>query len=394
MNDEVAADIPVWLSDYEDIRQLLSSFLDKRDNNTRLLIRLTAKTVPTLFNFNHAESKTIWALIQKLDTDYSILTIEPDKNRADKEIYDNAKVRFNPEQEALVRHWLNRPKNIPYKKQWLSSVNRLQWSTSADVDYIRNTPLSLGEKTAQELASQLNVLEKTLTAPITLRTLSALHFWGDSKFLDNRLDYLQSAFPQQAKNIQTRPVLVNIYLPNLFKSVLFIENQDTFLLLAAMLTTIPGNTTALVYTAGFRGTATRIRRRTHYVFSCLSHTPADVINRFTQWWESQSDEKIPSFFWGDLDYSGLAILSALRTTFTDLTAWQPGYELMLHHHRQGNSHPLSSINKGAQIDPGNTGCNYGDKILLPAIREQTHFVDQEIVAMNTIRSHFTAENIS
>jgi hypothetical protein len=386
MNKETPIETPIWISDHEDIRRLLSSFLDKVEKGTRPLIRLTPKSVPSLFDYNNTDSSLIWTLIQMLEKDFHIITVQPESAKTDQEIYDNAKVHFNPECEELVRRWLDRPKHTPYKDQWRLAVNSTQWTRSVDVDYLRNNPITYVDKAPVEVAESLCALEKSLEAPKTLRSLSATHFWGDSKFLDNRQEYLESAFPHRKFNIQARPILVNIFIPDEFSSVLFIENQDTFLMMVSHLVAIDVNTTAIVYTAGYRGTATRIRDRGSYVFSTLSLTSNYTIDRFTSWWEKQSTEEIPAFFWGDLDYSGLGILSALRGTFRGMTAWRPGYELMRQYLSNGISHPTSLGNKGAQTDPRKTGCTYSDEVLLPAVRKNEMFVDQEIVTFTDIDS--------
>ncbi|MGC1510487.1 Wadjet anti-phage system protein JetD domain-containing protein [Ketobacter sp.] len=99
-------------------------------------------------------------------------------------------------------------------------------------------------------------------------------------------------------------------------------------------------------------------------------------------------EVIPCFFWGDLDYSGLGILSSLRSKFIDMIAWKPAYDVMLQHLRNGTSHSVLSSNKGVQTDPGTTNCWYSDTVLLPAIRDKALFVDQEIVEFCEIEDCF------
>lgn len=399
MISKESIDCPIWVSDHDEIHNLLSQFIGKMDKGTRLLIRLTPMTAPALFDYNNPESDMVWSLIQLLEQEHRVLSIELEKQRPDKEIYDNAKIRFNPESENLVRRWLGRPKRKPYKVEWRLAVESLEWNTSTDVSYIATNPLKYWNIEAGDMAAQLLTTETSLSKPKTLREISAAYFWGDSKFLDSRQEYLESAFPHQKENILTRPVLVNAYIPESFTSVLFIENQDTFLMLASNLVAMSEtggtkNTMAIVYTAGYRGSAARIRDYSGYVISAVAQTSPKVIDRFTQWWELKSDDQIPTFFWGDLDYSGLAILSALRGIFKGMTVWRPGYDAMLLHHGNNVSHPISSANKGAQKDPGQTGCPYSDDILLPAIRMDELFVDQEIVSFPDIAQHLTMKNFN
>ena len=369
--------VPVWIADYEDVRRLLSSFIDKIEKGTRLLIRLNPKTMPTLFDHNNQEAAAIWAVLQKLETEHQVLSIETEKLQTGKELYEDAKVRFNLKSEPLVRAWLKRPQQVSYLEQWQSAVQSLTWSTSANIQFLLNNPLEFFEKTAAEVASQCATIDSSLNEPMTLRRLAATFFWGDSKFLDNRLDYLINAFPHCGEHIRVRPVLVNLYIPADYESVLFIENQDTFLMMASHFMAQASSTIAIVYAAGYRGGASRIRASGGYVFSLLAPAPDAELQRFGQWWEQQAPLSCDTWFWGDLDYSGFGILAAMRHVFPDIKAWQPGYSELLRQLELGNGHAINSASKGAQLDPGGTQCEYSDQVLLPAIRRHQQFVDQE-----------------
>ncbi|KZY81117.1 hypothetical protein A3742_20040, partial [Oleiphilus sp. HI0071] len=335
MGDYEQTDIPVWISDFDEVRDLLSQFIDKLEKGTRLLMRLTEKNVPSLFDYNNPHSKAVWSLIQRLESDYGVFSIELDKHKFGSEKYENAKVRFLPDAEETVRYWLNRPKVVPYKNQWQIAVESQHWPDAVNVAFLSENPLFIDERSALHVAESLSKLAHRAssdTEPQTLRALSAAHFWGDSKFLDNKRDYLQSALPDC--RLKERPLLVNIFVPEDFSSVLFIENQDTFLMLVTKLSSARDladefKGIALVYAAGFKGAAARIRDKSGYVFSEVSRSPATIYDSFTRWWELESDKDIPAYFWGDLDYSGFAILSALRGVFEGMEAWEAGYEVML-----------------------------------------------------------------
>lgn len=86
---------------------------------------------------------------------------------------------------------------------------------------------------------------------------------------------------------------------------------------------------------------------------------------------------MPCHFWGDLDYAGIAILKALRLRFPGIEAWQPGYALMLK--QLAGGHRAGDTGKQEQVDPGGSGCPYADRQLLPAMRQQGRFLDQERV---------------
>jgi hypothetical protein len=88
----------------------------------------------------------------------------------------------------------------------------------------------------------------------------------------------------------------------------------------------------------------------------------------------------PAYFWGDLDWSGMRILAAMRGTFQELQAWQPGYAEMLASLRAGSGHSPEAAQKRGQRPLKTTGCAYADEQLLPELRAQAKFVDQELFA--------------
>jgi len=83
------------------------------------------------------------------------------------------------------------------------------------------------------------------------------------------------------------------------------------------------------------------------------------------------------FFWGDLDFSGMAILSSLKKVFPTIKAWKTGYDPMLCMLESGGGHTPKEAGKDNQDDPSITGCDYADKVLLPLLRSKKRFLDQE-----------------
>jgi hypothetical protein len=69
-----------------------------------------------------------------------------------------------------------------------------------------------------------------------------------------------------------------------------------------------------------------------------------------------SSADIPTFFWGDLDYSGMAILASLRTIFPSAQAWRPGYDPMLARLIDGDGHSPAESGKERQRVIDATGC--------------------------------------
>lgn len=113
---------------------------------------------------------------------------------------------------------------------------------------------------------------------------------------------------------------------------------------------------ALVFASGFKGSAARLRSATGASVYFASHGTQDGADtaRLVDWlW---GGEPLPCWFWGDLDFSGMRILAALRKTFPGLEAWQPGYGPMLEALQQGGGHQPSSARKDGQAATTATGC--------------------------------------
>jgi hypothetical protein len=91
---------------------------------------------------------------------------------------------------------------------------------------------------------------------LNLGEISACYFWGDSKFLDNKLDWLANNFTTLPVSI--RKILVNFFLLEHYDQVLFAENLDTYHQLIQKHSDFT-QTFAIVYASGFRLTASRIR---------------------------------------------------------------------------------------------------------------------------------------
>ncbi|MES9942868.1 MAG: Wadjet anti-phage system protein JetD domain-containing protein [Candidatus Thiodiazotropha sp. 6PLUC7] len=172
-------------------------------------------------------------------------------------------------------------------------------------------------------------------------------------------------------------VVVNVYLPRTCRGVLFIENQDSYALACeGRPPTAQG--LALVYAAGFRGTAARLRQRDGVRLHYAGAGQAQWQPRFEAWWFEQAIPFGQTAFWGDLDFAGMGILRGLRQRFGDVVAWESGYRPLLDHLRNSGGHALQAASKQNQIDPKRIGCEFADQELLPAIR-LFGGVDQELL---------------
>ena len=174
------------------------------------------------------------------------------------------------------------------------------------------------------------------------------------------------------------PVQLQIFLPTRgYEGVLFIENQTTFEL-AIRSDDDRFEGLALVFAAGFRGSATRLRTRSRssLYFARTGDLSESAINFFENWLYQEST--LPSWFWGDLDYAGMQILAAMRNSFPNITAWREGYAPMHDVLLNGGGHDPEMADKLLQKRVERTGCIYADSVLLPVLHESKRFVDQEM----------------
>jgi Uncharacterized protein conserved in bacteria C-term(DUF2220) len=86
---------------------------------------------------------------------------------------------------------------------------------------------------------------------------------------------------------------------------------------------------------------------------------------------------VDTAFWGDLDHAGMAILSSLRVNFPAARAWEPGYAPMLARLKAGEGHAPEEARKAGQKPISATGCEYADRVLIPALASHCRFIDQE-----------------
>jgi hypothetical protein len=70
--------------------------------------------------------------------------------------------------------------------------------------------------------------------------------------------------------------------------------------------------------------------------------------------------------------------------FAQATAWQPDYEEPAALLSSGSGHLPEMAAKEQQVDPGATGCNDTDGLMLPLMREQGRFVDQEVLSCGEV----------
>ena len=378
---------PPWLDDLPELRALLARFLDKLDRRPAEqwkqppAIALEATSFPVLFRLDEASDQT-WVLFKAL-ADAGVWSIRLNRRRGP---YDpeflGARIQLHLKAEPWVRQWLDRPRQEPYVQQWQAAVDQMAAHFPGDPACLRARPIKLPGRGAAEVAAAFTKIGSWVREGLTLRQLSARGFWGNSKLLDNRQELLQGLYPELC--LSPRRLLVNLYLPARVRAMLFVENLDTYLDAISQRSLADAAGLILVYSAGFRGSAERIRQRDQV---CLHYSGEGTLERQRQledWWFDETESFMPCYFWGDLDYAGIAILKALRQRFTQMEAWQPGYAPMLE--RLGEGHLANETSKQEQVDPGLCGCPYADRYLLPALRSCGRFLDQEAVTWNVCLS--------
>lgn len=375
---------PPWLDDEPEVLALLGTFLDRLDQKPLSeraqlpAILLKRSNTPRLHAHDEAADRS-WALLRSLEGRLFEVRLKRKRPPYEPE-YVGASLRFIEGAEAICRDWLDRPRPERYLDAWRAAVEEYADHFADAGKCLLTRPLKVEGKRAPEIVAALARIGQLPSATLTLRQLSARLLWGHSKLLDTREELLGQLFPGFA--LAPRPVLVQVYLPSDCNGVLFIENLDTYLqALAGRPSEVAG--LGLVYSAGFAGSAQRIRSRDGVSLHYQGASDRQMQARFEAWWMDTGDPSWPAcgpvWFWGDLDFSGMAILKALRLRFGDAQAWQPGYALLLELLRAGAGHFPDMADKSEQIDPGDTGCSYADRYLLTAMRTTGRFLDQEVV---------------
>lgn len=369
---------PAWLDDEVEVVVVLNDFLDKLDKqpaSERVHMprcKLHQKNTPKLYNHDEASDRT-WNLIQSLSG--LIYEIMPNRKRSPYDAeYVGTSLVMIPEGEEICREWLGRPVKKHYREEWALAIETHRDKFSDNLEEFKYRPVRIRGKSAEAVVAAFVRIADFINSELTLRQLSARCFWGNSKVLDAREGLLHGLFPDL--RINPRPVIVHVQLPVVCKGVLFIENQDTYI---QALAGVPEevNYLTVVYVAGFRGSAERVRESDGVSLHYHGTSNESLKQHFESWWFDNSTPIWPIWFWGDLDYSGMAILKVLRQRFNNVQAWPEGYAPLCQLLKGGGGHSPENADKSEQKDPVFTGCLYADEELLPMLRSYGRFVDQE-----------------
>lgn len=273
----------------------------------------------------------------------------------------------------IKTHWAARPQDTPAEP-------------IAVLDHLARSPLpGIEELPLEEATRSLVVLTALCRSGRTmaLREASARAFQGRSKLLDNREQLLRllGAGPGQFTDAPIQLLLAPADAGDAFTDVLFIENLVTFEHMADARGPAWEHS-LLVYAAGFRGSARRLRTRSGcrlYLRAPASNAALAAIENWLFAPPRDPYSAPPVYFFGDLDHAGMQILASLREVFPQASAWHPGYAGLAKLLAAGAGHAPEWAAKAQQVDPGRTGCRYADDELLPLLRSLGRFIDQEAI---------------
>lgn len=264
-------------------------------------------------------------------------------------------------------------------ERWREAVNEHLEGAPDAKQVVGAYCIELAGRSMAEVVQRLNELHRFKDQPLLLREVSARLFWGMSKVLDGRQRLVAGVLGQPECPFPESPVQLLVQLPDgQLRGALFIENQMSFEQAARSGSTrLDGF--ALVYASGFKGSAQRVRSAggSSVYYSPRGAVSVECRRAFESWLYGKA-ESSPSYFWGDLDWSGMGILRAMRMSFPNMQAWPDGYSPMLQSLLGGLGHAPNQADKQGQVPVALTGCPYADAHLIPALRSTGKFVDQEL----------------
>lgn len=342
---------------------------------------LGERTWPALYKATReSEKEALWAHVQEL-VRWGWVLVRPECAARSTSGYA-ASPRISVVNVIAVREVVGR---VQRKKSaaecWREAVFAGLKASSETKETVSGYCIDMPDRTMVEIVERLNELPGLADKPLLLREVSSQLFWGMSKVLDNRQGLVAAVLGVTECPFPDSPIQLQVYLPHeRCQGVLFIENLMTFER-AARSESTAFEGLALVYASGFKGSAQRLRTLDgcSLFYSSRGGLSQGIRDGFEMWLFGTSGA--PAFFWGDLDWSGVRILTAMRTNFPNLTAWQPGYQRMLNVLRDGKGHSPEAADKVGQFPIASTGCAFTDGQLLPALREHERFVDQEAIVL-------------
>jgi hypothetical protein len=373
---------PLWLQSAS-VQQLLNLLVDRLDSAEQRgsvkaqSIALGERTWPALYKAQReSEKEDLWSHAVELSR-WGWLTVKPDGAvRSRSGSADSPRVTVGNETE--VRRVVGRAQRIKSAaERWREAVREGLQGCDDIKAAVSEFCIDMPDRTMAEVVERLNGLPALAGKPMLLREVSSQLFWGMSKVLDKRQGLVAAVLGLDECPFPESPIQLQVFLPAAgYRGVLFIENLMSFER-AIRSTSSAFDGLALVYASGFKGSAQRLRTPDgcSLFYAARGGISQNLRDGFEAWLFGKGST--PAFFWGDLDWSGMRILSAMRTIFAGLTAWEPGYALMLAALTEGKGHSPEAADKQGQRALGASGCAYADAHLIPALQARERFVDQE-----------------
>jgi hypothetical protein len=380
---------PLWLASGP-VRELLDALVDRLDSAEQRgsaraqSVALGDRTWPSLYKAPmESDKENLWEHVVSM-AGWGWLQVKPETALKSRSGYASSP-RVTVTDEAAVRRSVGRPERQRSSvERWREAVNQGLLGSDAIKRSVGDYCIDMPDHSMAEVVQQLNRLTEYAEQPMLLREVSSQLFWGMSKVLDKRQGLVAALLGVEDCPFPESPIQLQVHLPAVwYRSVLFVENVTSFEQ-AIRSTSVAFEGLALVNASGFKGSAQRLRSASgcSLFYSSKGALGGDLRVAFEAWLFGKV--AVPAYFWGDLDWAGMRILVAMRSSFPGMAAWEPGYAPMLEVLKDGRGHSPEAAEKQGQKSLEATGCSYTDRHLLPALRATGRFVDQEQLTLGVL----------
>ena len=341
-----------------DVLNFLGRLVDRLDSAERRgagraqSVPLNLKTWPELVTARfESDKEALWAEVRQLHVQGWIrLAPEAAARSSSGYAWD---VKVSVLRPAEVREAVGRTERVKSSiERWREAVHEHLAASQLVKQVVGSYCIELPGRNMADVVHRLNDLEALADQPLLLREVSAKLFWGMSKVLDGRQGLVAAVLGLAECPFPEAPLQLLVQLPaTRLRGVLFVENQMSFEQ-AARSGSSHLDGLALVYASGFKGSAQRLRSASgaSVYYSHRGAVSPDCLEVFESWLFANSED-LPAFFWGDLDWSGMGILRAMRVPFPGILAWQSGYIPMLQSLLEGHGHAPIEADKHGQLAP-------------------------------------------
>jgi hypothetical protein len=377
------SELPAWVGSAP-VQELLNALADRLDSaqargsaNVQT-VPLTKTLWPSFYSQPfESDREALWHQAREL-AKLGLIALTPERAARAATGYDMSP-RIGLPDPARLRVVVDRPERVKSAGElWREAVNVHLRGDGSTKKVVSGYCIELEGHTPASIVQQINELHREAkTAGLLLREVSSRLFWGMSKVLDDRERLVAAVLGLDECPFPASPIQLQVVLPHgEAAGVLFVENAMSFEK-AARSTSPEYRGMALVFASGFKASARRLRSAdgASLFYSRRGCMDAAEVAGFERW--LFQGNQMPVYFWGDLDWSGMRILTTLRESFGEVAAWQPGYKRMRERLIAGGGHRAEAADKRGQQPISATGCVYADGHLLPLLKT-FGFVDQEL----------------